>query len=62
MLTKLLFGECGAHTGERSLLLLTPCYFVPALTLHNRDPERSRLTDYYTLTKLSGKNRGGHIG
>ena len=33
MLTKLLFGESGTHTGERCLLLLTPCYFVPALTL-----------------------------
>ena len=33
MLTKLLFGESGTHTGERCQLLLTPCYFVPALTL-----------------------------
>ena len=34
MLTKLLFGESGAHTCERCMLLLTPCYFVPRLTLH----------------------------
>ena len=33
MFTKLLFGESGTHTGERCLLLLTPCYFVPRLTL-----------------------------
>ena len=34
MLTKLLFGESGAHKGERSLLLLTPCYFVLTYTIH----------------------------
>ncbi len=33
MLTQLLFGESGTHTGEQCQLLLTPCYFVPALTL-----------------------------
>ena len=38
MLTKLLFGESGTHTGERCLLLLTPCYFVPRLTLLARYP------------------------
>ena len=34
MLTKLLFGESGTHTGERCLLLLSPCYFVPRFTLY----------------------------
>ena len=33
MLTKLLLGESGTHTDVRGLLLLTPGYFVPVLTL-----------------------------
>ena len=34
MLTKRLFGESETHTSERCQLVLTPCYFVPALTLY----------------------------
>ncbi len=36
MLTKLLFGESGTHTGERCLLVLTPRYFVPRLLYYYR--------------------------
>ena len=34
LLQRQLFGDSGTHTGEWCQLLLTPCYFVLALTLH----------------------------
>ena len=46
--TKLLLGESGTHTGERCLLHLTPCYFVPRLTLLLTFDGRTSICRSYT--------------
>ena len=56
MLTKLLFGESGKHTGERCQLLLTPCYFVPALTLHDMVNFKNMVFMYGVYNKLLPAN------
>ena len=46
--TKLLLCESGTHTGERCLLPLTPCYFLPRLTLLLTFDGRTSICRSYT--------------